>query len=310
MNNIGVYLIELNGKRYIGSAATSFKKRWQNHLSALRKGTHRNRYLQNAFNKYGEEVLKFSILEVIETPEEVIAAEQRYIDELKPEYNLCPIAGNCLGVVRTAEFKQKCATRLAGAKLSEETKRKISEAHIGLKHSEETRKKLSEGMAGVKTRLGCKNSEKTRRAISKANIGKHQMSKEHKQVLLMANKGRKCTEEHKRAVSKAHKGKTVSEETRKKQSEAHIGKKWSLHSKNIYIQCACGCGCSFNKYDIYGRERRFISGHNPHRSIIINPELLLKERENGVKIKDICLKYGISNPTYYKNIYEHERTGV
>lgn len=32
--------------------------------------------------------------------------------------------------------------------------------------------------------------------------------------------------------------------------------------KNVEIECACGCGIKLNKYDAYGRERRFISGHN------------------------------------------------
>lgn len=26
--------------------------------------------------------------------------------------------------------------------------------------------------------------------------------------------------------------------------------------------CECGCGAEFNRYDAYGRSRRFIPGHN------------------------------------------------
>ena len=31
---------------------------------------------------------------------------------------------------------------------------------------------------------------------------------------------------------------------------------------NPLIECACGCGTRFQKYDAYGRPRRFVSGHN------------------------------------------------
>src|SRR3990167_10246615 len=52
----GTYMIlnNISGTRYIGSAARSVSQRWQEHRYALRRGFHRNPYLQNAWNKYGE----------------------------------------------------------------------------------------------------------------------------------------------------------------------------------------------------------------------------------------------------------------
>lgn len=50
----GVYLIRntVSGREYVGSSA-DIDKRWSGHKSDLRRGVHANRYLQNAWNKYG-----------------------------------------------------------------------------------------------------------------------------------------------------------------------------------------------------------------------------------------------------------------
>jgi len=31
---------------------------------------------------------------------------------------------------------------------------------------------------------------------------------------------------------------------------------------NVEIECACGCGARFMRFDRWGRERQFVSGHN------------------------------------------------
>jgi hypothetical protein len=56
----GIYRIRHieSGKGYIGSALI-LRVRWNGHISTLRKQTHRNSYLQNAFNKYGEKAFIF-----------------------------------------------------------------------------------------------------------------------------------------------------------------------------------------------------------------------------------------------------------
>lgn len=33
--------------------------------------------------------------------------------------------------------------------------------------------------------------------------------------------------------------------------------------ENPVVSCACGCGVRFQRYDDFGRPRRFVSGHNP-----------------------------------------------
>lgn len=108
---------KVNNKRYIGSAK-NFLNRKNKHLYELRKNNHKNIYLQNSYNKYGEDKFEFKIIEDVEL-ENLIIREQWWLDNLKPEYNICKIAGSSLGVKRREETKLKCSL-----------------AHIGEKHPE------------------------------------------------------------------------------------------------------------------------------------------------------------------------------
>ena len=102
----GIYKITSpSEKMYIGSAIR-FKKRWHLHLHKLRHGKHENSKLQKSFNKYGECNLKFSIL-LICSKHDLLFFEQRVLDILKPEYNICTIAGSSFGVKRSEITKSK-----------------------------------------------------------------------------------------------------------------------------------------------------------------------------------------------------------
>lgn len=94
----GIYEIvnTLNGKRYIGSSQ-SMKRRWDSHKYNLKYNKHHSKYLQNSWNKYGEDCFKFNILEYCEV-EKLLEREQFYLDTLKPRYNCSPTAKNCKGV--------------------------------------------------------------------------------------------------------------------------------------------------------------------------------------------------------------------
>ena len=87
----GVYCIIniKNHKRYIGSSK-NIKYRLQSHRSNLRHNNHENQYLQNAWNKYGEDNFDFYIIEKCEESQ-LLDKEQNYISNIKPEYNLNPI---------------------------------------------------------------------------------------------------------------------------------------------------------------------------------------------------------------------------
>ena len=115
--NSGIYKIEnvVNGKIYVGSAI-NFSNRFIRHKTALKHDNHCNEHLQRTWNKYGKENFKFEIIEnCIE--EKLLFREQFWIDKLevvKKGYNMCPTAGNCLGIKRSKEHKEKCSKAKMG----------------------------------------------------------------------------------------------------------------------------------------------------------------------------------------------------
>jgi hypothetical protein len=79
----GVYEIRClaNGKFYIGSTV-NLRERWQRHLVTLRRSEHHNFYLQQAWNKHGEEQFMFSVLEYVAS-KDVLVAEQKWLDRTR-----------------------------------------------------------------------------------------------------------------------------------------------------------------------------------------------------------------------------------
>jgi len=120
-------------RKYIGSSV-NLPHRKDCHLHSLRNNRHCNIKLQNYYNKYGEEVLFFKVL-LICSPDELVDAEQYFINTYKPFFNICPIAQSP-----------------RGRKLSDEHKRKIGLSKIGNKNclgkewSEERREKQRQRM--------------------------------------------------------------------------------------------------------------------------------------------------------------------
>lgn len=94
----------LNGKVYIGSSK-NFEQRVRQHLQKLRRGQHHSPALQCAWNKYGEAVFEF---EVLETCLEAVLCllEQEWMDRsdaYRKGYNGRPKAESNRGqVVSTA----------------------------------------------------------------------------------------------------------------------------------------------------------------------------------------------------------------
>ncbi len=104
----GVYQITnvRNGRRYIGSAV-NVRKRCYHHWKRMTKGLHGNRFLQRTWDKYGEQVFQYEVLEAVKDKNKLTEREQWYLDNHKPEYNMCPTAGNWLGHKHTEEAKKK-----------------------------------------------------------------------------------------------------------------------------------------------------------------------------------------------------------
>src|SRR5438128_2421537 len=104
----GVYMMTAlhNNKFYIGSSTSSLDKRWKNHLMEMKHKKHGNQKLQRAYDKYGKDNFSFKVLSY-ELPEDCLKVEQKYIDELKPFYNICRVAGNRYGAILSDKTKEK-----------------------------------------------------------------------------------------------------------------------------------------------------------------------------------------------------------
>ena len=73
----GIYKLTINNKNYVGMT-TNIDRRKRAHTCTLQLGRHRNKYLQNAYNKYGD--FDFEVLE--ETADWLSEKEIMWIDKL------------------------------------------------------------------------------------------------------------------------------------------------------------------------------------------------------------------------------------
>lgn len=128
----GIYCIEnlVNGKKYIGQS-TNICKRLKSHISDLSRREHSNKYLQNSWDKYGEDNFDFYMLEFCDI-DLLDDREIFYINLLKTQnedygYNLA----NGGRVNR-------------GWKFTEDQRRHMSEAHIGKRLSDSCRQHMCE----------------------------------------------------------------------------------------------------------------------------------------------------------------------
>ena len=232
----GIYKITnlSSGYVYVGSAA-SIKNRWMQHKASLIRNRHSNRRLQNAWNKYGQSIFEFSLIELVLDKSFLIEREQYWIDILrsaiKPNYNICPIAGSTLGVKLNNETKYKMSIAHIGKKQSPEAIEKTASAHRGKKRSIETCTKISESIKGRKMH------ENTRLALLLSTKGRKQTNHEkEKRSKIMT--GRKFSIEHRTKISLSRMGKTPwlgkkhSEITKLKMSEARkrYHEKLKLHN--------------------------------------------------------------------------------
>ena len=80
-----VYMLEVGDKSYIGSTKNA-RNRIKNHLALLIKNNHKNKLLQEEFDKKG--TLKAFLLGSYEPNIELLNREKYYIDKMKPNCNI------------------------------------------------------------------------------------------------------------------------------------------------------------------------------------------------------------------------------
>jgi group I intron endonuclease len=246
----GIYQIRnlVNGKLYVGRS-TNVKRRFHEHKVSLRKGTHANAHLQNAWGQYGTENFVFELIERVDNLDLLAKREGFHCERL--------------GVFDSARgYNLDRVDEEGRARPSEETRAKIRASHLGLEHTPETCQKLSNAQRALHTQRiangtphpnrGAVRSEESRRRQSELRKGvplssetRAKMSAAKKghppsQVAVLASvakskgvprtaevrekisvaqkgrAGRPHTEAFKQMVGRIHRGKVLSEETRRK----------------------------------------------------------------------------------------------
>ena len=188
---IGIYGIKnkINNHIYIGKTEMNFGDRRDSHYSLLRNNKHWNPYLQNAWNKYGENNFDFVIIHILKENEDVNELERNYIQhyrELNLSYNIADggEGGGNLGKHLSEETKRKIGEKnrinMTGFVMPEETKQKISKEHkeAWQKLSDEEKMKKIKNFAGSnKGKKMDKNSEQYKKLVererTKSNAAKY-----------------------------------------------------------------------------------------------------------------------------------------
>ena len=129
------------GRCYVGSSVC-IKRRWYEHMLALKNGDHHSPFLQNAWDKYGPDAFLFEILEECDEVD-LVVKEQFWMDRLDSAFNMCPAAISCLGYQHTEETKERMRQARLGTTHSDETKAKISAVTKGRKLTPEHIAKIS-----------------------------------------------------------------------------------------------------------------------------------------------------------------------
>lgn len=137
----GIYLWsnKINGKIYIGSAV-NLPKRLSHYYSEKSMEAYLIRgksTIYSAILKHGLSLFKLEILEYC-APNKCIEIEQKYINLLKPNYNILQIAGSSLGFKHSVETLVK----MGAWERSEETRAKMSEAKKGKKKKNKKKYRL------------------------------------------------------------------------------------------------------------------------------------------------------------------------
>jgi group I intron endonuclease len=235
----GIYQIlnTVTGKCYIGSAV-SIKKRLSHHLIRLNSGSHHNKKIQNAWNKYGAEIFVFEPILICDKSL-LLFYEQLVIDafdSVDSGYNLRPNAENNLGYKMSQEAIAKTVAALKGRVFSESHRAKIAVARKGTKSSPETiaklrQKKMSEEAKAKVSAFnkGIKRSSETKLKMSAAQIGRVQSEEARKKISEKLS-GRVLPDEVKEKIAKKLTGRKMRPEDVEKAAASHRGKKRSAEA--------------------------------------------------------------------------------
>ena len=183
----GVYYIRniINEKMYIGSSV-DIKRRISQHKSQLNHNRHYNPYLQNAWNKYGEDNFEFGILEEFCGDfDELREIEADYIEYFQTcnrdtGYNMS-LDTECF--IPDDDYRKKMSEKYRGE----------NNPFFGKHHTEESKQKIREAalmrtvtpqqLKGLEFGRGTRSyTEETYKKLSEANRGERSSSAKLKEI--------------------------------------------------------------------------------------------------------------------------------
>lgn len=146
----GIYawVNKINNKVYVGSGSL-LHLRISNYYQQSNYKARPNVYILRALIKHGMVNFSLVILAYTDT-DSLLSCEQKWIDLLKPEYNLSLNAGNTKGYKHSQESLNKMSKAAIGRNHTEEVKREMSESRrgknnsfFGKTHTDETKSIIS-----------------------------------------------------------------------------------------------------------------------------------------------------------------------
>jgi group I intron endonuclease len=184
----GIYRITNTAKgrkSYIGSSV-NMEKRWIDHRSRLRRGTHYNLHLQNAWGKYGEAVFEFAVVEWVPV-EGLKSREEFWIKQTMSHlrdfgYNLSQDTQAPTRGTKRPDVGKKISATLKGRKkgpMSKTHRLALSKAHAGKSHSKEWNASVSVAKKGIDV---LSPEARQRQAASLRGRSGHKHTEEFKQA--------------------------------------------------------------------------------------------------------------------------------
>lgn len=199
----GIYKITntLNDNCYIGSSF-NLDRRLKDHKRFLLNGTHPNKHLQAAYNKYSQENFIFEIIFECDAIEDIIIEnENEYIKQYAqnnnpyPAYNNRPDAKTNIGRKVTPEQRKKMSEARKGIKLniSDERRAQLKKHGAALNANEEYKiKRIESRKAGG----WFKNLEEFKLKSSESHKGKKHTPEQHAKISAFL-KGEGARQKHK-----------------------------------------------------------------------------------------------------------------
>ena len=224
-----IYAIRCSaGSRIYVGQTRHINARRRDHFAKLRRGVHANRYLQNAFFKYGPEEFNFCVLEKVAAA--LLDARERhwiaFFNSTDPKCGFNMEAGGRSGGTpslnaranMSAAQKKRFSSPGAIKKLSEDLRR--PRRHL----SDEHKKKISEVHSVLK--LGSLHAARLQAGLKKAWL-----DPDKRKRMLSGIVGRIHTPEEIERSAAARRGVKMSESARAKMSGSHIGLRQSAETK-------------------------------------------------------------------------------